>query len=131
MIDKNQMKKIARARLGDAQVLLDYKRYEGAIYVCGYAVELALKVRICKTLKWTSFPTSRNEFSNYRSFKTHNLDVLLHLCGIENRIKTELLAEWSAVAQWDPEARYKPIGSANKSDATLMIDATETLLRTL
>jgi hypothetical protein len=90
MLDKKEIKKIARARLKDAEVLAASRRYEGAIYICGYAVELGLKARICKTLKWFGYPSSNNEFKGYRSFKTHNLDVLLHLTGIEDRVKTAL-----------------------------------------
>jgi len=93
MLDKREIKKIAKARLKDAEVMVAARRYEGAIYLCGYAVELGLKARICRTLKWTGFPSTNSEFKDYRSFKTHNLDVLLHLTGIEEKIKGELLAE--------------------------------------
>lgn len=131
MIDKKEIKKIAKARLKDAEVLAASQRYEGAIYLCGYAVELGLKARICRTLKWPGFPSTNKEFKEYLSFKTHNLDVLLHLTGIEDRIKTELLAEWSAVAEWDPESRYNPIGNASPSDAQLMISSATSLLAKL
>ena len=46
-----ELRKIAKARLKDAEALLAAHRYDGAIYLCGYAVELALKARICQTLK--------------------------------------------------------------------------------
>ncbi len=131
MLDKKEIKKIARARLKDAEVLAASRRYEGAIYICGYAVELGLKARICKTLKWFGYPSSNNEFKGYRSFKTHNLDVLLHLTGIEDRVKTALLAEWSAVTGWDPESRYNPIGNVSSHDAQLMISSAKTLLAKL
>ncbi len=131
MLDKKEVKKIARARLKDAEVLAASRRYEGAIYLCGYAVELGLKARICKTLKWSGYPSSNNEFKEYRSFKTHNLDVLLHLTGIEDRVKTALLAEWSAVTGWDPESRYNPIGNVSPADAQLMISSAKALLAKL
>ena len=131
MIHRNELTKLAKARLKDADILAKGKRYDGAIYLCGYAVELSLKARICKTLRWPQFPATRAEFQPYQSFKSHNLDVLLHLTGIEDKIKSRLLAEWSTVAEWDPEVRYKPIGSANISDATQMLSATATLLRNL
>jgi HEPN domain-containing protein len=131
MIDTKDIKKIAQARLRDAEVLAAAKRYEGAIYLCGYAVELGLKARICKTLKWQGFPSSRKEFDGYQSFKIHDLDVLLHLTGIEDRIKTKLFAEWSAVAAWDPESRYNPVGNASPLDAHLMISSTKSLLAKL
>lgn len=131
MIDTKEIRNIIKARLKDAEVLAASRRYEGAIYLCGYAVELGLKRRICRTLKWPGFPSTKKEFEGYHSFKTHNLDVLLHLTGIEDRIKTQLLAEWSAVAQWDPESRYSPIGRASYSDAHLMISSAKSLLAKL
>jgi HEPN domain-containing protein len=42
---------LAKARLEDAELLNTHGRYDSAQYLCGYAVELALKTRICKTLK--------------------------------------------------------------------------------
>ena len=128
MLDQKDMKDLAKARHKDARVLLRGKRYEGAIYLCGYAVELALKARICRTLKWLGYPATGREFDDYRSFKTHDLDVLLHLSGIEDKVKTTLFAEWSAVAQWSPESRYTPIGKATPADAVLMVASTRTLL---
>jgi len=56
---------------------------------------------------------------------------LLSLSGVEDKIKSRHLAEWSAVAAWDPEARYNPIGSASKGDAELLLEAAKTLLGTL
>jgi len=67
-------------------------RIDGAGYVCGYAVEIALKARICRTLNWPAFPEKRNEFENLGSFRTHKLDVLRALSGQEQRIKTEHLS---------------------------------------
>lgn len=51
MISTQELKKIAAARLRDAEILYQGKRYDGAFYLCGYAVELTLKAKICKTLK--------------------------------------------------------------------------------
>lgn len=131
MIDRTELRKIARERLKDAKVLLKSGRYDGAIYLGGYVVEIALKNQICKTLKWKGFPQSRGEFQNFQSFKTHNLDVLLSLSGVEDKIKTAYIAEWSVVVSWDPEARYNVIGTASKSDAELLIEAAEKLLGVL
>jgi HEPN domain-containing protein len=128
MLARKDIREIAKARLKDAQVLLRGNRFEGAIYLCGYAIELVLKARICRTLKWSGYPASSAEFNDYKSFKTHDLDVLLHLSGIEDKVKTKLLAEWSAVAQWNPESRYSALGSATKSDATLMVKSAKALL---
>ncbi len=129
MLTRNDLSKISRARLKDSEILFNSRRYDGAVYLCGYAVEIALKARICKTLRWPGYPLSRGEFQNFQSFKTHSLDVLLSLSGIERKIKTDYLTEWSAVAAWDPEARYKPIGSVTSEEAMLMIDSAKILLR--
>lgn len=98
MINEPELKKIADERLKDAEALLLAGRYDGAIYLGGYVVELALKSRICRTLNWKGFPQTRSEFQKYLSFKTHDLDVLLSLAGAEDSIKTGYFAEWSAVA---------------------------------
>jgi HEPN domain-containing protein len=58
MISTKDLRAIARARLRDAQVLLKAERFDGAFYLSGYAVELALKARICRTLKWRATPST-------------------------------------------------------------------------
>ncbi|MEK6409475.1 MAG: hypothetical protein AABN34_21330 [Acidobacteriota bacterium] len=131
MIDRTELRKIAQERLKDAEALLKAGRYDGAIYLGGYVVEIGLKSRICKVLKWKNFPQTRGEFQSFQSFKTHDLDVLLSLSGAEDKIKTRYFAEWSAVATWDPEARYNPIGSATQTDAELLIEAARKLLSAL
>jgi hypothetical protein len=83
--------------------------------VCGYAIEIALKTRICHTLKWHGFPSTRKEFLDRRKFKTHSLDLLLTHSGVESKIKTGYLADWSIVKTWNPESRYREIESARGS----------------
>ncbi|MEO6050998.1 MAG: hypothetical protein ABIP78_06665 [Pyrinomonadaceae bacterium] len=131
MIDKATLRKIARERLKDAQALFNAGRYDGAIYLGGYVVELGIKWRICKTLNWLEFPQTRVEFQGKQSFKTHNLDRLLVFSGVENKVKAKYLAEWSIVATWDPEARYNPIASASKEDASSLLEAARKLLSVL
>ncbi len=91
-------------------------------------MELALKARICKTLSWAGYPSTNAEFQNLQSLKTHSLDVLLKLSGVEANVKTSCMAEWSAVAAWEPEVRYKLVGSATPGDAKLMIESAKVLL---
>lgn len=131
MISRKEIRKVARARLKDAEALVSARRFEGAIYLCGYAVELGLKARICRTLKWQGWPSTRGEFDGFQSLKMHNLDVLLHLSGVEARVKTAMFIEWSIVAAWSPESRYNPIGTASASDAYQMVIATKLLLDVL
>ena len=129
MLPAAEVKRLASARLRDARALLAAGRYDGAVYMCGYSVELALKARICRTLKWSGFPEKDHEFKGRGSLKVHDLDALLRFTGRETAVKTKLFAEWSAVAAWNPEARYRPIGSATLDDTQLMLDSAAVLLR--
>lgn len=131
MILTTELKKIASARLKDAEVLFQGSRYDGAVYLCGYAVELTLKARICKTLKWSGFPSTKSEFQSLQSFKTHRLDLLLGLSGQEAKIKTRYLADWSIVASWDSETRYSVIGTATQIDAHNIIESAKIIVRVL
>lgn len=97
----------------------------------GYAVEIALKARIAKTLRWKDFPLKDEEFKGLGSLKVHKLPILLKLSGREDAIKSKYLAEWSAVSAWDPETRYRPIGSASRRDAEIMISSAKVLLKAL
>ena len=56
MISLLDLETLAHDRLSDAEALLAAGRYDGATYLGGYVVELALKRRICQTLGWDAFP---------------------------------------------------------------------------
>jgi HEPN domain-containing protein len=131
MLGQLELTGIARARIADAEALSRSNRYDGAVYLCGYAVEIALKVRICRTLEWAGFPDSAKDFKEYQSFRTHDLDVLLHLSGVEKRVKQNFLPEWSVVGTWNPEMRYKPTGSATEESVERMIEASKRLMGVL
>jgi HEPN domain-containing protein len=131
MLPIRDLRRIARARLRDAEVLLRSRRFDGSVYVCGYAVEIGLKARICRALSWKGFPDSSKDFQGYTSFRTHNLDVLLHLSGREEMIKNRYFTEWSVVAKWEPESRYGPIGKASAADANDMLRSAREVLGAL
>jgi hypothetical protein len=131
MISRNDLRKIIKGRLKDSEVLLAGKRYDGAIYLCGYAVEMALKLRICQTLKWQSFPETPGEFSDLKSFQIHDLERLLRLTGRVDVVKPAYMTDWSIVLQWDQNARYKVPGSATRTDAVDMLNAAKTIIRVL
>jgi len=124
---KYEIEKIVQARLQDAAVLYEASRYDGSVYLCGYAIELGLKAKICQALQWDEYPTG----NKYQTFKTHDLDILLHLSGLENKVKLNHFFQWSIVAQWNPEARYNPIGNVKDSDAKEMLEASKELLEML
>lgn len=145
MLTVNQLRELSRERIKDVEALFTLKRYEGAMYICGYAVEIALKARICKTLGWAEFPSETKEFNQnqkYQFLKVHFLGLLLSYSGQEERVKTKFSAEWSAVAAWSPESRYTPATKITRATpkrvvdrlemkARLMIDSAKILLKTL
>ena len=123
---------MARARIGDAAALLRLDRYQGAVYLSGYAIELSLKARICATLNWQGFPLKGKEFDGLASFKTHDLEILLHLSGREDDVKNNYTADWSVIAQWDPQVRYRPIEIAHdKKLASPMVKSAKALMEIL
>lgn len=131
MISTNDLIKLSKARLKDAEVLYTARRYDSSVYLCGYVVELALKARICKTLKWSGFPETRSEFQNFTSFRTHDLNVLLSLSGRENIIRTRYLPSWSVFSLWNPERRYNPVGTATRQNAKQMLESAKILIGVL
>lgn len=131
MIAKTELKRIAAARLLDAEALVNAQRLDGAVYLCGYAVEIALKARICDTLNWSEFPETGSEFQGLLSFKTHDFNTLLRLSGIEDTIKTSYLTEWSMLKLWKPELRYAKTGMVSQATALSMVNAAKIILAIL
>jgi len=131
MLAIKDLREIAAARLHDARVLYAAECFEGAFYLCGYAVELSLKARICKNLRWPGFPESNKEFERLSSFRVHDLEVLLKLTGYEATIKGNYFAAWSKVKLWQPDVRYRPVGTATAPKTKIMLDAVAILLRKL
>ena len=64
MINSDDLFKIAKSRFEEASVLLKNNKYDGAVYLCGYALELMLKRHIVKILGWDGYPDSGNEFES-------------------------------------------------------------------
>jgi hypothetical protein len=164
MTTKTELRALAKARIKEAHILFDAKRYDAATYLCGYAVELSLKARICQTLGYTNFPETNKEFlmmtckiieksikskriqnlyninpndfcalynkyfQNPRFLKVHDLVTLLKFSGVTEKIRNHFSTEWSIVEKWNPEIRYKPIGSHARQTAQDMLTSTETLV---
>jgi HEPN domain-containing protein len=127
-------RKVARQHLKDARALHKAKRYKGAAYLCGYAVEVALKVRIAKTLRWLTYPDSDGHKAKYRSFIRHDLEALLELSGQESKIRSSasLTSHWSHISKWDPEMRYVlPPPHITRASVKDMIESADELLRVL
>lgn len=125
MPDQATLARNAQERLDDAQALFGLGRYHGAAYLCGYAVEFALKARICITLDVDPYPDKE------RDFKVHELEKLLLLSGrrkfiLDNDARSKV---WREVAgRWTPEMRYQASNSFTRNDAEILINAVSALL---
>lgn len=134
MIDTADLHRTPREYLRAAKLLRTRKSYDAAVYLCGYAVEIALKARICKTLKWTTgFPETGSEFQRKANLKTHDLEALLEFTAIQGKIKTNSanMEQWAIVNKWNPEQRYSPRGTKTLAETDEMIQAVQILLRIL
>ena len=103
---------LAHVRLEESKALLDLGRWDGAYYLAGYTLELALKACIIKTLMATdAFPDK--EFS--KNCYTHSIEKLVALARLENSRKTatdadpDLLTNWALARDWSEEKRYHRI----------------------
>ena len=123
-------------KLAVAEFLVTNGFYDDAYYLGGYAFELRLKAKICKTLVIPDFfdfdnsrirklpvtKTKRTDKDNlYKSFKVHDYEQLLILSGLytefSNKIITDLVfgADWSVISKWDESLRYST--GTNEADA--------------
>jgi HEPN domain-containing protein len=129
-LSADDLKEMARVRLADAEVLVAAGRYDGAAYLGGYAVELALKGRICQCLHWTHY---RTEGAYGQFFKTHDLERLLDVSGFSLEMKTKYITEWSVVNFWKPDSmRYQPIKNQVQEQAARdMIEGAKKLVEVL
>lgn len=127
MATYDELKRIALTRLEEAKILHKNSKYDGAAYLCGYVLEIALKARICRLLHLKEYPDTTGELK--KVFAVHNFETLLKLSGLESKLlltkqkRPELFTNWSMVTGWTPESRYKPIGSHSEKSAREMIEA--------
>ena len=130
MLTRKDLLDNAKGKLMDAEILYKAGRYDSSCYLCGYAVELALKARILKHLKWVGIPDKVDRSSPYQIIKTHDPDYLLQFTGIETKLKPALQAEWSVALKWGPELRYQH-GVKKEPDARQMLDSAKKLVEVI
>lgn len=109
---KAEFQALAEERLMEAKALLDLEKWDGAYYMAGYAVELALKACIIKTLMATdAFPDK--EFS--KNCYTHVIETLVKLAKRDEALKLamdtdpDLRKHLGIVKDWSEQKRYHRI----------------------
>jgi len=100
-MNRQDLRKLAELRVRDAEVLLAGRRYAGAYYLCGYAVECALKACIAKRTKRAEFPDRKRVMDSY----THDFRELVRLANIQKELNTQLTSQrfaqnWTLLRDW-------------------------------
>ncbi len=115
---------LADDRLAEAKLLLDAGRWDGAYYLAGYAVELALKSLVIKLLMGRdAFP----EKDLINLAYTHAFDKLLRLTRLIDARKAAAVANpllevnWTIADAWDEQKRYHRIDKAEADQLYLAI----------
>lgn len=118
-----ELQQLTRDRLRDAKALLAARRWSGAYYVSGYAVECALKSCIIVYLmKTDQFPARRFPEQCW----THDLQQLFNLAGLQAALDAGMAADsvlygnWDIVKKWNEASRYV---RKTKKEARLLYNA--------
>jgi HEPN domain-containing protein len=107
-MNRSDLQKLAQLRVEDATVLLRARRWAGAYYLAGYAVECALKACIAKQVKEFDFPDKEIVKNSY----VHDLTKLLNLSGVGHLHEQELKKNdafndfWAVIKDWNETSRY-------------------------
>ena len=148
MISKRILRELIDQKLKDADALIAKRRYATAIYIAGYAIELALKLKICRIFKFVQgFPENKVEFSVYQNsvksqqlllgaitqikdIRNHDLNKLLFYSGVEYQIRLNYLNEWNLIVSWNPEMRYQ-MQKVLKKEALSKVNAIKLLIQNI
>ncbi len=127
MFSRKEIQKIAVQKLSDAELLLANECYDNAYYLGGYAVELALKARICKNLNIDDLFLPHSKYLKF--FKVHDFDTLLMFSGLIDKFEKarinnlNLHQNWSYICQWREDSRYIMSGLKTESEVKQFLSA--------
>src|SRR5882757_3044767 len=116
-MNRFDLQKMAEERVADAAALLDAGRFQAAYYLCGYAVECALKACIAKQVREFDFPDRKVVNDSY----VHDLGKLLNVSGLvpmyqEEMGRSDVFTEnWTTVRDWSEASRYNSRITENKA----------------
>lgn len=112
-------REVAALRLKDAETLLRAKRFQGSLYLAGYAIECLLKFGVTRRQGCVYLPAE---------LETHDLDRLLDAAGLGPALSDFPAMEgtFSGFAdQWGPELRYRTATLTEAQASELYADADE------
>ena len=108
-MNRVDLQQLAELRLREAEALLAAECWDGAYYLCGYAVECGLKACIAKMTREHDFPDKKLVDASY----THKLLELVKIVGLKDALEERCIEEprfesyWSTVSNWREGVRYE------------------------
>ncbi|MFA5945729.1 MAG: HEPN domain-containing protein [Patescibacteria group bacterium] len=131
MLKQDELLDLAKTRFAEARVLHENGKHDGAVYLCGYAIELALKWVILKDKLW-GFPDEPEEFKLYEEVKTHDLEKLLTIANRQQMQNDRVFSiPWGYIKNWRSEFRYRPIGMVKEVDSSQMLSSVDAIMKAL
>ena len=121
-MNRGDLQRLADTRVRDAVALMESRRYAGAYYLAGYAVESGLKACIAKRTRRHEFP-DRNRANNSYS---HDLGQLLRVAGLETQrdddaaVDSVFARHWSVGKDWSEQSRYE---TKSRREAAALLNA--------
>lgn len=107
----------ARKHVLDSEALLRVKRYDGAGYLAGYAVECTLKTLIWVETGGGVRNNNLNQLSS-RALQLHSLPTQKTASYVKQPMVTSLLY---GSAGWRETLRYDPEGTVTQADSTAWV----------
>jgi HEPN domain-containing protein len=107
-LNRADLQQLAETRLREAEILLDAGEWSGSYYLCGYAVECALKAVVASEVKQGDFPDKKLADAVY----THDLPKLRRLAGLSEDVPRGQLTSgqnvnWLVAKDWRETSRYE------------------------
>lgn len=107
-MNRTDLQQLAELRVKEAECLLSASHWDGAYYLCGYAIECALKACIAKMTREGDFPNKDLIIQSY----THDLKTLVRAAKLEDALKgrcdqdPQFESYWTTVKDWRETSRY-------------------------
>lgn len=118
-VNRDDFQQLAEEHLRNAKALLEAGLYSGAYYMCGYAVECALKACICARNNRFDFYPHPKVVQNAWSHKPADL---IRVSGLNEKMEQERESEpeldlnWRIVEDWSEASRYESHSQKEAND---------------
>lgn len=132
MLNRKKLKELSKIRLIETQTLLRNNNFDGAYYLSGYIIELALKACIARKTTRHEFP----DLETVRNSYTHDLKQLLKTASLwvlferDTRMNSALQINWNIIKDWSESSRYEMHTKVEAEDIfSAVVDKNEGVLK--